>query len=95
MSEVQNKKIWSVIEVNKLSVVTTKLTKSLPFYKQNQFKILLNDEYVVQKFPRRVKKATENEKPGVKVAQNRQKLMSRKSRTFDPFNVKSLPRLCH
>ncbi|XP_024982889.1 BTB/POZ domain-containing protein At3g22104-like [Cynara cardunculus var. scolymus] len=95
LSEVQNKKIWSVLDVNKLSVVRTKLKKNLPFSKQTRFKIFLNDEFVVQKFSRHVKRRTENEKRGAKVAQNTPKFMPGKPRTFDPFNVKSLPRLCH
>lgn len=97
LSEEQNKKIWNILDVNKLSVVTSldlaRNTKFLPFIRQNQFKIFLNDDFMVQKFSRRVKKTAE--KQGAKVTQNTHKFIPRKLRTFDPFNVKSLPRLCH
>nr|GEZ60682.1 hypothetical protein [Tanacetum cinerariifolium] len=63
----QTTKIWSALDLNKLSVATMRLlhlaksTKLLPFVKQNQFKVFLNDDFgVLQKmlasFSNRVRK---------------------------------------
>ncbi|PWA48879.1 SKP1/BTB/POZ domain, NPH3 domain protein [Artemisia annua] len=60
----QKTKIWSAIDLNKLSVATMRLhlaknTKLLPSVKQNQFKVFINDDFGVS---RRVDNTVRNEK---------------------------------
>ncbi|KAJ0946673.1 putative NPH3 domain-containing protein [Helianthus annuus] len=89
LSEEQSAKLWSVLDLNKLSMVRTRLnltrngnTRLLPFVKQNRFKGRINnDSRVHGKQRSKVPQDTPNFKP-------------KKSRTLDPCNAKSLPRLC-
>ena len=97
----QTTKIWSAIDLNKLSVATMRLhlaknTKLLlPFVKQNQFKVFINDEFGVLEVSRLVDNTVKNEKCCITFTRNTKKVMPKKARTFDPCNAKSLPRLCH
>ncbi|XP_076920181.1 BTB/POZ domain-containing protein At3g22104-like [Bidens hawaiensis] len=92
LSEEQTTKLWSVINLNKCSMVKTRLNLSLnenmrllPFdHKQNRFKGSMNNDYRVLG------------KQGSKVTQDTPKFVPKKSRILvDPCNAKSLPRLCH
>ncbi|KAI7747909.1 hypothetical protein M8C21_025643 [Ambrosia artemisiifolia] len=87
LSEEQSAMLWSVLDLNKLSMVRTKLNltrngnrRHLPFVKQKRFKECINDDFRV------------HGKQGSEVTP---RLMPKKSRTIDPCNAKSLPRLCH
>ncbi|KAI3510349.1 hypothetical protein L1887_17273 [Cichorium endivia] len=100
LSEEQRTTIWSVLDLNKLSLVTTGKhpagsTKPLSFLRQNQFKTSLIDDFIVHKFPLYVKNTTNIEKQGAKFTTNTIKFMPKKSRTNYHCNAKSLPRLCH
>ncbi|KAL4562433.1 hypothetical protein LXL04_034636 [Taraxacum kok-saghyz] len=99
-SEDQCTKIWSVLDFNKLSMLTRGLhvarnTGFLPFLKQNMFKTLLIKNLVVQKFPQCVKNTRKYDKPPAKITLDARRFMPKRSRMIDPCNAKSLPRLCH
>nr|XP_043609058.1 BTB/POZ domain-containing protein At3g22104-like [Erigeron canadensis] len=100
LSEEQNKKMWSVLDINKLHTATTgrnvaKNTKLLPFVRQNQFKIFINYDYGAERFSHRKEKTLEDEKRDANIAKKTQKHMSKKLRSLDECSVRSLPRLCH
>ncbi|MFS7905234.1 putative BTB/POZ domain, NPH3 domain, NPH3/RPT2-like family protein [Helianthus anomalus] len=89
LSDQQSAKLWSVLDLNKLSIVRTRLnltrngnTRLLPFVKQNQFKGRINNDSRV------------HGKQRSKVPQDTPNFVPKNSRKLDPCNAKSLPRLC-
>ncbi|KAI3682899.1 hypothetical protein L1987_83256 [Smallanthus sonchifolius] len=100
LSEEHNTKLWSVLDLNKLSsMVKMRLniakngnTRLLHFVKQNHVK---GRVYNGNRVSRRVINTTENKRQGMKASQDTPKFVSKKSRMLDPCNAKSLPRLCH
>ncbi|XP_023734187.1 BTB/POZ domain-containing protein At3g22104 [Lactuca sativa] len=99
-NEDQCTKIWSILDFNKVSTITSGLhlvrnTNFLPFLKQNKFKTLLFHDFVFHKFHQYVKNTTKSEKPGAKGVLHARRFTPKRSRIIEPCNVKSLPRLCH
>ncbi|KAD3337927.1 hypothetical protein E3N88_33448 [Mikania micrantha] len=100
LNEEQSTKLWSVLDLNKLSsMVKTRLklarngnTSILAFFKPKQQKGGVHNDLTIETFSRCVINTTENRKQGRIVAP---KFMSKKSRLLDQCSAKSLPRLCH
>ncbi|KAK9057981.1 hypothetical protein SSX86_022821 [Deinandra increscens subsp. villosa] len=99
ISEEQNTKLWSVVDLNKLSCMARTgpnlarngNTRLLPFGKQNKVKWRVYNDIRVS----RCVNKTENKNKVLRATKDTPKFMPKKSRMLDPFSAKSLPRLCH